>query len=201
MNKLIPTILLTFLFANLSIKAEDNEIIKELSKIYAIENSVEKLAAYDALAEKYGAKGSTEITPAAVNSKWQVEVKTSPIDDSRTVIASLVANESVGSGYRSYKPTLIVRNQEGKIEIYIFTDDFLGSDGIKVTTRMDKNNAVTRTWDISTDHKAAFHPVPKLLAKVLTDAETMTVRFTPYSESPRTFSFNTRGFDEVYKKF
>ena len=201
MKKLVAAVSTILLFVNLPLKAEENGVVKELAQIYAIENTVEKLAANDALAERHGAKGTSETTSSTINSKWQVRVDTSAIDDSRTVIASLEANESVGTGFRAYTPTLVVRKQEGEFVVFVNTGDFLGSGGTKVTTRMDKNKAVTRTWGVSTDHKAAFHPVPSLMAKALIGTEIMTVRLTPYSDSPRTFSFDVRGFDEVYKRF
>jgi hypothetical protein len=191
------SISLAFLFTHLPLHAEENEIIKELAEIYAIENSVEKLAAYDALAEKHGAKGTTEITPAAANNKWQFKETTDAVTDKTVKYANITLN---------VKPCLLFRKTGSELEALINVGTSVHAQNVlsnymPTVLRMDKNKPVHSRWSFSTDKVALFHPDPKLLAKVLTETDTILIRFQPYGHGDITVEFDTRGFDEVYKKF
>jgi len=104
----------------------------ELAAAAAVSNSVERLAAYDAIAEKYQLAPGTKAT-GKTSGKWRIRVDTSPLDDSQTVVGSLSADNEIKVGYRTDTPTLIVRYKEGELEAYISYDAFLGSDGTEVT--------------------------------------------------------------------
>ena len=131
---------------------------------------------------------------ASKDRKWEVKESVSPIDDSKTVALRLKEE-----GYLA-EASLIISKKEGKLNAYVNADKYLGLDRIRVTTRVDKKSPVTRAWLISTDRKAAFHPDPHLLLKVLKEHSKLVVRLTPYGDNTQTYTFNINGLDEVADK-
>ena len=169
----------------------------EIAKASAIENSVQRLAAYDAIAEKHDLAPGSKVEKET-EGKWGISTDVSPIDDSKTVICRLEADESVRVGYDTIKPTMILRYKERELEAYIVYDTFLGSDSIPVTLRFGKGNAESATWSISTDHKATFirGDIAQFINR-LERVDSFIVRLTPYGESPVTVSFSPKGVDKV----
>jgi hypothetical protein len=173
------------------------ELLAELKKAAVISDDVVRLAKYDSIMKEYKIAPITRAIKTL--SKWRVTEKTNPIDDSKTTVLSLTANEKVGS-YGGSKPMLIIRRMGNNLTAYIATNEFLGSDSMEVTTRVDKKQAVVSTWGISTDHKAAFSPNAKLLLADLERANKLLVSLAPYSESPMLFSFDLSGLDVLANK-
>lgn len=172
---------------------------KEMAKCATIENSVERLAAYDALAEKLGVAGpkSTVVTGMG---KWKLQTDVSPIDDSKSYFLILESEDEVpGMFGTSYKPSLYIRFKEGDLESYISYNIYIGSSEVDVTTRFDKNEAETESWGLSTDGKAVFAIDSESFIQSIVEAKTLVVRLTPYGESPKTVSFDLRGIDKAIK--
>jgi type VI secretion system protein VasI len=194
--------ILTMLLAPLfTLSASPQDLKTEIAKCAAIENSVERLAAYDTLAKSLGvAEPATSSKEGA--GKWRLRTDVSPIDDSKSYILSLDANEELKVGFKSVTPTLIVRYKEGDLELFInYGNLFIGTNTTQVTTRIDKAEAANAEWAISTDHKAIFAP-PKtynsLTTPMMKGARTLVVRLTPYGESPVVTSFDVSGFGDAY---
>ena len=175
------------------------DVNKDLAKAYVIENDLKRLDAYDKIVESLGLDPSSNRKTFPVN-KWRIDIETSQIDDTETVIALNEANERVHSGYKSYTPTLIVRYKEGELEAYISTDDYLGSDEIAYTVRYGKQKAQDGYANISTDSKAFFLRNPKEFINKITEVDKVLFRLTPYGENPITFTFDTAGIKEVRKE-
>jgi len=194
------TLIAPFLiFSTLSAFSQDLKIA--IAKCASIENSVERLAAYDALAKSLGvAEPATTETKGF--GKWEQRTAVSPIDDSKSYILSLDANERVNAGHKAITPTLIARYTKGDLELYItYNDLFIDTESTLVTCRIDKEDAFTMAWGVSTDHEAVFVPLEaqaKLMGMTIGKAKTLVVQLTPYSESPVTSSFDISGFSEFY---
>lgn len=172
---------------------------KEMAKCAAIENSVERLAAYDGLAEKMGVAGpkSTVVTGMG---KWRLQTDVSPIDDSKSYFLILESEDEVAGMFgTSYKPSLYIRFKEGVLEAYISYSTYIGTGEVDVTTRIDKNEAETESWGLSTDGKAVFVIDSESFIQSIVEAKTLVVRLTPYGESPITVSFDLRGIDKAIK--
>lgn len=192
------TILITIFASFFTLSAFSQDLKKEIAKCASIENSIERLAAYDALSKSLGVA-----EPASSNTngpgKWQTQTDISPIDDSKTLIMTLTANEELKVGHKSVTPTLILRYKEGIIELFIsYGDVFIGTDSTVVTTRVDKQEAITQPWGISTNHSAVFEKSSSKLTTTMNGASTLVVRLTPYGESPVTTSFDITGFKDAY---
>ena len=139
--------------------------------------------------------------------KWSVTTDVSPLDDSTNVYACVLSGDTPFSDYTDIPPMLHVRIKEGELEAYISINHKVSPnrrglyDRMPVTIRMDKRKAVTRNWSMSTSREAFFHPLPKTLVNVLRETNNVLIIFTPYQSNPVQITFDTRGFDEVYKKF
>ncbi|EID0034502.1 hypothetical protein LA064_004677 [Vibrio alginolyticus] len=159
----------------------------------------ERLVCYDELAKKLGVeKADTKITTGT--GKWRVSEEKSPIDDSVNVYLSVLANETVLSGYKKVKPSLYVRCAENKTSIFIDWGLYLGLDETRLLTRFDKEKAKTSTWSISTDNKAIFVRGSDIkYAKKLMQHEQLLTQITPYSESPVMATFDVSGLSEAIK--
>ncbi len=169
----------------------------DIARCAAIQNDVERLAAYDALAERLGvARPATETITGS--GKWRLRTDTSPMDDTKSYFLSLDAEAPVGTGFRAGTPTMMIRFREEKFDCFISYPLFIGSDTTDVTARIDRQQPVTRKWNISTDHKAIFAPGDaRQFVRYMTTAESLVVRLTPYGESPVTTTFDIRGLNEA----
>lgn len=161
-----------------------------------ISNDQRRLACYDA-----------EYRPATEHkavSEWIVNEQTSPIDDSKTVVLRTESMEPVmGRFGRNSRPSLILRCHENTTVMYLSFDEHHMADSQgygRVTMRVDQQDAVRRDMLASTDHKAlglwnGGRSIPVI--RTLLDADVLTVRVTPYSESPITVQFPVGGLEEA----
>jgi len=127
--------------------------------------------------------------------RWTVRKEVSPIDDSQSYICSLEADAPVTIGYKTVTPRLMVRWKERELNVYVSIHEvFLGIDSMDVTMRIDQQPATTAPWEIGTNRSAVFAPDDHAKVLALIKSRQVTIRLTPYSESPATFTFNTLGF-------
>jgi type VI secretion system protein VasI len=191
--KVLPVFMLLTLVAS----GLCQDLNKEIAACAAIENSVERLAAYDLLAQRIGVAKTTKI---AINgaAKWAMKTETSPLDDKAILILSLVSEEPVKAGYKTGHPVSFIRYKEGRLECFINYGFFLGTTTTLVTTRLDKNEPKTHDWDVSSDHKAIFYPSGvNWFVKSMANSTSLIVRLTPYGESPVTTSFDLTGLAQA----
>jgi len=170
---------------------------KEIAVCAAVEGELARLECYDNLAQRHGLQGpQAQPVNLTGHGKWVVDVKTNPIDDSKTVTLLLKADE--GSSRWGKPVVLIARCQSNETDLFIAWNDYLGSEA-DVLSRVGEAKAVTRRWSISTDHKATFHPRPITFLKSMMEADKLVAQVTPYNESPVTAVFNTSGLKNAIK--
>jgi type VI secretion system protein VasI len=157
-------------------------------------------AAPVAVAEVPPPPAEVPATPPVVPDPWEVSEGRSEIDDSPRVLLITRSEERVNRYGRLDRASLVIRCLENETNFYINADEFLGSDGIRVTIRIDDAKAVTNSWSISTDHKAMFAGDAIGLSRKLLGKSSLTVRFTPYSESPVTLKFDVTQLDKHLPK-
>ncbi len=166
--------------------------------ICAAENSdATRLICYDELAKTLNVdKPKSEIF--AGKGKWAVLEETSAIDDSKKASLFLDAENTISGSFKSYTPTMVLRCSENKTNAYINMGVFLGSDRIKVLTRLDKKKATKKNWGISPDHKAIFAPGGNVgYIKSLMKHDKLLIQLTPYGASPVMTTFDLRGLKEA----
>lgn len=161
-------------------------------------NNETRLACYDKALPPTVAEESKSTVGVG---KWQVSTKTSPVDDSENVYVSLSANDSFRSQFgESITPSLYVTCREKKTELFLNWDTYLGLNETQMLSRLDKQKAKTKTWDISSDTKSVFYRGNVIeFVKALSQANTMFTQITPYNESPVSVTFDVAGLSEALK--
>ena len=166
----------------------------EIATCAANTNTVERLACFDDLARRHNLAPSSVTRPSAGAGKWWTRTNTDPLNDKAVHIAGLSADS--GRGRFGDTIDMVIRCKDNKTEMYINWQSFLGRDSARITHRVGKEQAITSSWSVSTDHKASFFPgspVPTLKRML---AETSFVaNVTPYSESPVTATFDLTGIE------
>jgi hypothetical protein len=126
-------------------------------------------------------------------SKWIYTEKINPIDD--TVSNYLYLYSDVRSKYGE-KIYIIIRCHENKTDLITRFEQFLNNDDIVLTTRIGKNKAENRNWNISTDYKAVFHKKPISFIKNMFGEEKLVIKVTPYSENTTIVDFDIKGIEK-----
>lgn len=142
--------------------------------------------------------------PAAAG-KWSESRKTSPMDDSQTVVMGLDAENEVRGWLKSERPRLIVRCMENRTEVYMVTGmsasiESGDLDRHTVRVRFDDATAQQQSWTESTDNQALFAPGAIAFARRLASAKTLRMQFVPFNASPATVTFDVSGFDQHIEK-
>jgi len=176
-------------------------LVAEIGACAAIAEGPRRLEAFDALAKKLG------VGPKPVEGigKWKVKTSVSPIDDSKTVLASLEADpESTIRLKGGQLPELVVRCKQGELEAYTITGKAAEKEKEEgkatVTLRYDKEPAFDVLMVQATDGDALFWPDAGAGAKKMLQAERLLVVFTPAGASPVMIQFDLRGFGVVHKQ-
>lgn len=173
--------------------ALDEQIESRLIGISHLPDDKQRLAAYDALAGELA--HADPLSPQHIGS-WSVSRDVSPLDDSTIIVAKTSANAATRDGEE--QGSLICRLKEGRFEIYISQPQYLGSESVPVEYRINDRAVAVAEWTSSTDKKALFFPGDHTeLAAALCEGHRFVARFTPYSETPRTYVFDTTGLNEV----
>jgi len=139
--------------------------------------------------------------------KWLVHTERSKMDDSETVSVGVNADERVKGWLISATPTLLVRCQEKKLEVFI---DLGMPASVErggnlhmhhVRLRFDHNPATTQSWGESTDRKALFAlgNTDMIVTKLATSKQ-LVFEFTPFSAAPAVVTFNVDGFPEQLQR-
>jgi type VI secretion system protein VasI len=161
---------------------------------------------------------------ASPTDKWHLAESHSPMDDSKTEVLRVDAEEQIHGPLGAITPSLVLRCKEKKTDVYIETGmaasieegiDGGPSDFHKVRLRLDDIPASYESWGESTDHKALFardiiledqanivamNGGAMTLAKTLAKAKTLTFEFTPFDGSPQVMHFDLRGLDSHLNK-
>lgn len=171
-----------------------DELRAEIIRISEIQDSFAQSSALKFLVSSF----SNRTTPN-VSSEWSVEVATSPIDDSKTVVMALDAESPISAWPNEVAtPVLILRFKEGELDSYFslgVTPNVESGDTRTLTLRFDSSPAKNYEGSISTNNKALFLRDTRVLLREISSADKLTLRFTPFNSSPVTTTFNLKGFD------
>ena len=166
------------------------------SECGTIQDNTDRLACYDM---KY--KPAVETAEA---SSWIVTQSTSKMDDSKTVVLHTASKEVVRKNFGGADSAdLYIRCSEGVTSLYvILADNFLADteDYGSVTYRVDNAKPSKREMSASTDNKAlglwsGGTAIPFI--KKMLKAKQITMRVTPYNQSPITVTFPVSGLNEA----
>ena len=167
----------------------------DIAECAAISGELERLDCYDTVAKNNNLAGEQEQNHNLTSKgEWDIDIKTNPIDDSKTVILSVKSSSGISSfGNPIY---LVLRCRSNKTSAYIDWNDYLGSETF-VLTRAGKEKAMTEKWRLSTDSQASFHPKPISFIKNMIQHDVLVAQTTPYNESPVMAIFNINNLEIV----
>lgn len=132
---------------------------------------------------------------------WSVLTENSKIDDSLTVILSIDSNEEIEGNLSIDKarPSLMVRCMENHTNVIISWNRYLGINSTTMTTRLDKDKAITQEWQLSTANDSVFSTSAITFAKSMFKKDKLLARITPYGSNPVTATFNVSDLEVKIK--
>ena len=193
---------------NEEIEHLENILPESLSDCFKIENRPERLSC---IAKVYGSDEDDEQAMNLVrrlddvmykanfdkinsDNKWIVSENINPLDDSKTIV--LLLQSKTGENHYGQEIDLVIRCNSSKVDVFIDWGVFLGSD-LTLTTRIDKEKAISEKWSTSSDKKASFSYKPVSLARIsfireLSNTPPPIVSYPPSPcGTPPTVSFRT----------
>lgn len=169
----------------------------EFAECSSKKGDLDKIKCFDNLANKYNLNGvQTSRKEIQDSGKWNVSIDTNPIDDTKTVTLYLLA-DSGKSSMLGQPVVLFIRCKSLETNVFINWRDYLGNEAT-VLTRIGKEKAETRNWNLSTDSQATFLPRNEVdfLNKLLI-VDSFVAQVTPYNESPVTAIFDVKGLSNA----
>ncbi len=147
-----------------------------------------------------GAQRPPVTQASQVGPAWALKESRSEMTDDPSVILTATATGEVQGWLHRVRPSLVVRCQERKLEVYLVTGMSSHVESRHpnhtVRYRIDTTSAVTETtWTESTDDEALFAPEPKELAERLMSASTVLIEWTPFRADPVRARFRVTGLE------
>jgi len=166
-------------------------------------DSVERLACFDAAAAPLVEAANTATTEPSTGDigAWQSKTETSAIDDSKTVVMSVLAKEPYPDDNTMRQPRLVIRCMESTTVMYVdFDGDYMSDIAGRgdVTLRVDKKPAAKGKMTASTDNSAlglwsGSQSIPVI--KSMLGGDTLLVRAVPVSSNPVLAEFPITGLN------
>jgi type VI secretion system protein VasI len=155
-----------------------------------------RLACFDRLAAKIAPPDAVAVVDKG---RWSTSYEKSEMDDSTTVVLSLVADRDIRSWpNKATRPSLVIRCKENSTAAYIVTgakaNPELGNyNSATARIRIDDGPTVSYSMSESTDGEALFVPQPIGKLKQWEGKQKLTFEFTPFNSSPQTTTFAIAG--------
>lgn len=174
----------------------------KLATCVGIKDDAARLTCYDHVAKGNGLTVKSHVI--AGKGKWKVSTEISPIDDKENVYLTLDANKPVSGWLQRATPSLVVRCQNNKTEVYVVTGmqaatsdigDY-GTEYHEVTLRYDRDKAKNIRMTGSTDGKALFFSNAVEVAKTMMGHEKLLFEFTPFNANPAMTTFDIGGLKQ-----
>ncbi|AIU88971.1 type VI secretion system-associated protein TagO [Pectobacterium odoriferum] len=207
MNKKYLLTAMSFLLCSGSFAAELNLSNDEILACKSIGDSKQRLACFDKVDKKADAPVSQkndandDSNPTGDVGKWVINKEQSSLDDSWNAYVYLEAEEPIRGAFgQPIVPTLFLTCREGKTDLYVGWDSYLGLNETQMTYRIDSKKAVTKSWTISTNNKSAFYAGKTIsFIKELMSGKSFYTTVIPYGESPVAARFDLVGLSEAIK--
>lgn len=135
--------------------------------------------------------------------KWKFFKDINLFDDTKTITFILIIEETINKSYGLgiVYPRLILRYESGETAAYIGWIMFIGTDDVLIISRLGDNEAEKKLWSISTNYEGTFSPEPDKLISDLLLVDRAIFQVTPFGESPKTVTFDTRGLENAIKPY
>lgn len=159
-----------------------------------VTNDADRLKCFD-LAVTPAPEPAPVATPPAAAAKataWTITEDRSPIDDSAQFQADLLSTNA--------KNLLAVRCKERKLEVAIGTDNYLGSQHIKVLIRINNQKPSEANWPASTTGRAVFVPAAEPFIRGIPDEGKLWIRMTDFRGANYDATFEIGSFSAIRDK-
>lgn len=201
MKKITTCILCSILFYPLLLSSTENDDVLRnlLLKSLEIKTDKDRLSSYDIIAKKVKAENILK-DKVATSENWVVDITNDPIDDSKKITFSNAAKEKI---HLYSTPYLILRYSKGESEAYISWGKILEyseDNEVEVTLRLDKEEAFSSAWGLSSSRDASFSPEPIDLIKLLFTHKTLIAR-TEGTSNTLTTQFDLAGLKQLVEKY
>jgi hypothetical protein len=140
---------------------------------------------------------SASTTPAPDSNDWQVDTKTSPVDDSTTVSLLKTSNETdTGTFGQKEQAALFVTCQEGNIGAGVLSHQMVKTDyedGERTSTltiRWDAEKAYEKTFRVAPASEVMLSEASKDDIKKMLAHKKLLVRYELYDGTTQTFAFD-----------
>ncbi len=146
---------------------------------------------------------SASPTPGSTG-KWQSDASTSPMDDTKTILLYLDADNKVQGAILTETPSLVVRCRNNKLDLYVVTQMQVDSgldDIASVRLRFDKTSPASMRMSTSTSGDAIFFPDARTWLYDMARHDQMVFEFTPNVSSPVQAVFDLHGLPTAMAKF
>lgn len=171
----------------------------QLNKCAIIAESTKRLACFDAVAP------APAVFSKKSQGKWKIASETNPLDDTKTVIAQLNANNSVeGWPRKRVVPIFAVRCLSGKLDAFFVTGmaadvetSDLGYYTLKL--RLDRDPAFEIKATEATSNDALFFVNPASVLSKLQGKSSMLVQFVPLNSPSVQTTFTLEGLPKAVK--
>jgi TonB family protein len=139
------------------------------------------------------AQGQRATSPATVD-PWEV----TELTNKPSVTLELAALNTVRGSVFEVRPVLLVRCQDGELNVFVSTGSVLSSDdNVKTPVRIqwDSEAPAESRWTRSTDSTSAFAPDPRALLRQLVSNPDLRLEIRPSGKSAQLIRFNARGLE------
>jgi len=127
--------------------------------------------------------GSSSLAEA----QWTASVKTDPMTDiPRLVLTLSAASSSRGVIGQAVRTSLMVRCEKGDVEAAYFNLGVVFPDDAELQLRFDRAEALSESWERSSDGTSLFAPAPAHFFDQLMSAKRILVRYAGVSDNERT---------------
>jgi len=139
---------------------------------------------------------------SVIAGKWLSGSNVSALDDSTSYFIMLDAEDSIRAWLRDPTPSLIIRCEASRYDVYIFADTQLDStldDEVFTRVRYGNDPPVSVTMSESTTGEAMFFPNGRATVRNLLAVDRLVVGFTPFNANPVEAVFDLTGIETAIR--
>jgi hypothetical protein len=134
----------------------------------------------------------------ALGDEWRINDTISPLDGSRTYVATLQSGNTVrGSDGTDQPATFAIRCRAGQLESYVAWPQNLGTGPVEMRWKTDSGKAVSESWSVSVDGGAAFTEGTRAFLGGLRGARQVNFQVSLANFDSMHASFDVTGVDKV----
>lgn len=148
---------------------------------------------------------AAQIASQPSTGNWEVAVSTDAFTDARTVILSLVADDTVLGWLGDIHLLLGIRCEGNVLDVIVATTGQIEEVGLTDTARarirFDSNPPSDITMGLSTTGEGMFFDNPEAILRQMLQHNTLTFGYTPFNANFDSTTFDLRGLSEAVTNF